>query len=392
MHKGSVVKGAMLVAGTSIGGGMLALPIATGLGGLIPSLLIFVLCWLFMAATGLIFLEISLWTKDDANIVTMAERTLGTFGKVAAWILYLFLFYSLTIAYMTWSGNFFCRLIGPECSYVVSTLLFVAVTAPMVYVGTRLIGGINLYLMIGLAVCYVTFIIIGVPHLSPSLWSHVEWSRSLIGLPIAFTSFAYQGTIPTLSRYMHYQAPALRKAIIIGSFLPFLAYALWQILILGIIPVEGLETSLAAGEDAVQPLKRMLNIPWVYAVGEGFAFFAVITSYLGVTLGMRDFLADGLRVIKTGANKWWICLLVFIPPLIIALSYPNIFIKALELAGGYGCALLLGLLPILMVWSGRYYQNRQGDYRFFGGRPVLLLLIAFIIFEIGCSYAFFRFN
>ena len=74
---GSVFGGALLVAGTSIGGGMLALPVLTSLGGFIPSLFIYLCCWLFMTCTGLLFLEVSLWMHAEANIVSMADRTLG---------------------------------------------------------------------------------------------------------------------------------------------------------------------------------------------------------------------------------------------------------------------------------------------------------------------------
>jgi tyrosine-specific transport protein len=89
----SILSGTLLVAGTSIGGGMLALPVLTSLGGFAPSLVIYFFCWLFMASTGLLFLEISLWMPEEANIVSMAERTLGKVGKFFSWGLYLFLFY-----------------------------------------------------------------------------------------------------------------------------------------------------------------------------------------------------------------------------------------------------------------------------------------------------------
>src|SRR6202034_2531754 len=102
---GGLLGGSLLVAGTSIGGGMLALPVLTSVGGFVPSLVIYFSCWLFMACTGLLFLEVSLWLHAEANIVSMADRTLGKIGKYAAWGLYLFLFYCLTLAYIVGCGN-----------------------------------------------------------------------------------------------------------------------------------------------------------------------------------------------------------------------------------------------------------------------------------------------
>ena len=50
------------------------------------------------------------------------------------------------------------------------------------------------------------------------------------------------------------------------------------------------------GNNAVQPLKNVINISKVYLVGQYFAFFALLTSFLGVSLGLLDFWADGLQV------------------------------------------------------------------------------------------------
>jgi tyrosine-specific transport protein len=98
MDFGKVTKGALLIAGTSIGGGMLALPVESALGGFIPSVFIYLICWALMASTGLLFLEVSLWIEGESNIISMAQKTLGWGGQLVAWLLYLFLFYSLTMA------------------------------------------------------------------------------------------------------------------------------------------------------------------------------------------------------------------------------------------------------------------------------------------------------
>src|SRR5262249_12983171 len=149
-----------------------------------------------------------------------------------------------------------------------------------------------------------------------------------------------------------------RTAIVIGSFIPLVAYIIWQWLILGIVPTfgpGGLAEALERGENAVQPLNRFIQNPLVYDVAKGFAFFALLTSFLGVALGLVDFIADGLQIRKTPLGKLWLCLLVFVPPLLVALRFPHIFLLALDYAGGLGCALLLGLLPVVMVWVGRYH-------------------------------------
>lgn len=390
MNFGHLLRGTLLVAGTSIGGGMLALPVLTGQAGFFPSLLIYFACWFFMACTGLLFLEIALWMEDGANIVTMASRTLGRTGKVAAWGLYLFLFYCLTLAYIVGAGDLILSSVqDPLFTSWQAQLLFLAVFGPMVYIGTHLVGRLNLFLMLGLGISFFAFVYLGAKYVDPKLLVQTNWSKLWFALPITFTAFAYQGIIPTLVTYMHRNARQVRLAILIGSFLPFIAYVIWQWLILGIVPVDGpnsLTEALKQGQNAVYPLKHVLNVPVVYIVGQYFAFFAILTSFLGVTLGLLDFLADGLNVQKTPINKLWLCLLIFVPPVLFALIHPHVFLIALDYAGGFGCALLLGLLPVLMVWVGRYHMQLKGEYQVAGGRPLLVFLAIFVVIELCCQF------
>ena len=58
---GHLLGGTLLIAGTSIGVGMLALPVATASGGFIPSIVVYLICWLFMLSSGLLILEACIW-------------------------------------------------------------------------------------------------------------------------------------------------------------------------------------------------------------------------------------------------------------------------------------------------------------------------------------------
>lgn len=388
---GSLLGGVLLVAGTSIGGGMLALPILTSLGGFIPSLVIYLLCWICMACTGLLFLEVSQWMRKESNIMTMAKETLGALGEWAAWALYIFLFYCLTLAYIVGCGNLVVELFGGQIPDWLGPLLFLLLSVPFVYAGAHVVGKLNFFLMAGLGISFFTFVALGWQTVRPEFLVYRNWTLSLLGLPIAFTSFAYQGIIPTLVTYFHHDLTKARKAILIGSFIPLITYVIWQWLILGNVPTYGpggLAEALAKGQNAVQPLKHFIQNPLVYVVGQYFAFFALVTSFFGVTLGLVDFLADGLRIKKDSAGKALLCLLVFLPPLCLALIYPHIFLVALDYAGGFGCALLLGLLPVLMVWWGRYVQKRSSEYSLPGGKVSLILLGLFILFELACELIF----
>ncbi len=385
-NKFSLLIGTLLVAGTSIGGGMLALPILTSVTGFFPSLCIYLLCWLFMASTGLLFLEITQWMHRDANIVSMAQSTLGRPGKIIAWVLYLFLFYSLNVAYIVESGKTVVELANGQMADWMGPIVFLILFAPCIVISTALAGRINLVLMAGLIFSYIGFVMLGIRFINLQFLNSANWLLAPKALPIAFTSFAFQGIIPTLASYLQYDVRKGRKAIIIGSFIPLIAYTIWQTLVMGVVPIEGnngLEEALKQDLNAVQAMKSFLDNTYIYTVGQSFAFFALVTSFLGVTLGLRDFLADGLNIKQTRLGKMWLAFLVFIPPLLVSIIYPHIFLTMLEYAGGIGCALLLGLLPIIMVWRGRYHFHFKETQQLFGGKWMLTLLAVFVICEVA---------
>src|SRR5579872_4553273 len=94
-----IVGGAMLVAGTCIGAGMLGLPVSTAAGGFFPSVGAFFFCWFMMLMSALFMLEVSLWYPEETNFITMAKSTLGRKGEIVAWCAYVLFLYAIMTAY-----------------------------------------------------------------------------------------------------------------------------------------------------------------------------------------------------------------------------------------------------------------------------------------------------
>ncbi|MGE3921111.1 MAG: aromatic amino acid transport family protein, partial [Gammaproteobacteria bacterium] len=99
--KSKLIGGILLIVGTSIGAGMLALPVATAPGGFLGAAILLLACWLLMTFSALVILEVNLWLPPDSNIVSMAQKTAGRFAEVLAWVVYLLLLYSLISAYIS---------------------------------------------------------------------------------------------------------------------------------------------------------------------------------------------------------------------------------------------------------------------------------------------------
>ena len=383
---GHVVGGSLLIAGTMIGVGMLALPVATAPAGFIPAVALYLLCWIFMLCTGLLLLEVCMWMPKDANMITMATSLLGPIGKYVCWVVYLFLFLTVMIAHVAGGGDILNEIFNNSLPHWASQILYVVIFIPVVYLGAKSVDRTNIFLMAGLIISYFLFVITAADHVSLQPLKRVEWSKAWFALPILFTAFTFQVIIPTLMSYMKRDVKKVRLAIFIGTALPLIVYLLWQFVIMGTVPFEGpnsLMSAKAQGQTAVIPLKAITANPYLFSIGKAFAFFTLTASYLALSLAYLDFLADGLKLKKNANTKMWLCLLVFVPPTLIAIIYPKIFLTALSYAGGYSCAILFGLFPPLMAWVGRHYKHYHDETKLlFGGRYFLTVLIVFVIAEL----------
>lgn len=379
--KSHVFGAILLVAGCCIGAGMLGLPVLTSLAGFKPSLYMFILCWIFMFSTGLLLLEANLYFTDRISLISMAERTLGKAGKGVSWVVFAFLFYCLLVAYISGSGSLLASFIemwfDKTLPQWLGSIIMTLALGLVLYLGTLAVDSFNRLLMLGLVISYVLLVGMGSPYVESKLLEYENWSASFLAVPAMIVSFGYHNLIPTLTQYLQRDRKILTWVIFVGSLIPLLLYITWNWLILGLVPVEGVNSfsqSLTEGEMATHTLKKACQQPCIIHLSHAFAFFALVTSFLGVALSFVDFLADGLSVERTPKGKAILCLLVLAPPLALALIYPSLFLKALGFAGGYGAIILFSVLPIAMVWSGRYYQKRGGLPLLPGGKPFLLFL------------------
>lgn len=388
--------GVLLVAGTTIGAAMLALPVATGVAGYFPALLLFTLFWLYMLYTALLFVEVNSWVGEGSNLISMAHKVLGRGGKLFCWLGYLFLLYALMTAYIAGSSSILSDLISQltgVCSLGISSalplLLFIAL---LLLHGVRNIDYFNRVLMLLLAMSYFLLVALLVDDMEPNLLFHWGSTSSiLLAMPIVATSFGYHIIIPSLYNYLQGDVPLLRRTLIVGSIIPLATYLLWETISLSIIPLEGefgILTGWKEGKSGVQLLLPLLGDGWLASVASSFSFFAILTSVLGVSLGLFDFLGDGLKLNGSWSNDLLLLLLTFLPPLLITAWDPRSFLTALEYAGAFGVMLLLGLMPTLMVWRGRYRLGLKGAYRAPGGRPLLLLtgFVALLVCLIQLSH------
>ncbi|HVV69824.1 MAG TPA: aromatic amino acid transport family protein [Gammaproteobacteria bacterium] len=378
----------LLIAGTSIGAGMLALPVSTAAYGFLPSIGLFVLCWLCMLLTGLILLEVNLWLKPGTNIVSMATQTLGIWGKLIALIAYFLLFYSLMAAYVSGMGDLVQKTVADVFHKNIyngsGALLLILIVGTVIYIGTRPVDYLNRLFFMGKMLTYIFVIIFLAPHMQLPNLERTSTSHMWLALPVVITSFGFQNVLPSLRVYLNDDVKKLRRAILIGSTIPLIVYILWELIILGVVPLngnEGLLQVFVSGQPATglaHSLDHILQKGWISILFKVFTFCAIATSFIGVSFSLFDFLIDTFKIKRTSKGKMLTLVIAFLPSLLFAYYYPNGFILALGYAGIF-VAILFGILPVLMLWSGRDWKKIATGYRVNIGKTVQILIIIFSI-------------
>lgn len=398
MHLGERVKNSafgstFIVAGTALGTGMLAMPLATaGIGFATAMLLLFGL-WIIMAYTALLLVEAYQYNDANMGLSSLAYKYLGRPGRLIISLALPFLLYSLIAAYLAGGGEIISKSINSwlvwQLPDYVGVLLFAVIGGGVVCFGTHSVDLINRYLFATKIFFLATMLILLLPHVQQVnlLSMPVKQALILSAIPIVFTSFGFHGSVPSIVNYMQGDTVKLRKIFILGSAIPLLVYIFWQVATLGAIETDTF-VGILADESGLNGLlaavKAVVGTARVEMAVRLFAALALATSFLGVALGLFDFLADFFKLPSTVAGRLQTGAITFVPPLLFALFYPKGFIFALGFAA-IALSVLSLLLPALLVRETRK-QHAEG-YRVFGGQLglwlVFVLGIAIIVIQLA---------
>ncbi|UIJ43239.1 aromatic amino acid transporter [Vibrio kanaloae] len=383
MNKSKVFGSTLIIAGTTIGAGMLALPLASAGIGFSTSLFLMLGLWALMAFTALLMVELHQFAESDATLHTLAHTILGTKGKWIASFAVMFLFYALCAAYIAGGGAQFNQRISEitniQLNSKITTLLFTLLVACVVTIGTHSVDKVNRVLF-GLKLIAMVIVL---SFLAPNITSQYLMSMPLqqglvvAAIPVVFTSFGFHGSIPSIVRYLDGDVRSLRKVMIIGSALPLVIYVFWQSVTLGVVSQEQLlsDTSLGALLVSLSQTVQQSNLSVIVGV---FADLALLTSFIGVSLGLFEFMGDSLSKKLGKAKRVKTAAITFLPPLGFALFYPQGFIMALGYAA-IALSVLAILLPTVMVYKVRYTnfsakpQGTEATYQVLGGSKALFL-------------------
>ena len=369
----------LLVAGTMIGAGMLAMPLTSAGIGFGFTLVLLLGLWALLTFSALLFVELYQTAESDAGIGTLAEQYFGKIGRIIATAVLIIFLYALIAAYVSGGGSLLKDLLPESFGDKVSVLLFTVIFGSFIVIGTHSVDKINRVLFFVMLAAFAVVLSLMLPEIKFDNLMATPIDNALIisASPVFFTAFGFHGSIPSLNKYLDGNVKALRISILAGSAITLCAYILWQMSTHGLLTQN--EFLQILKEDAtlnglVKATLAITGSNMIAGAVKLFSTLALVTSFLGVGLGLLECIEDLLkRSFNISAGRISLGLMTFIPPLVFALFYPEGFILALGYAGQM-FAFYAVVLPVSLVWKARRTHTNL-PYKVWGGNMTLIIVL-----------------
>ncbi|MCF7791478.1 MAG: hypothetical protein K9M56_05710 [Victivallales bacterium] len=382
-----IISMSLLLAGTALGAGILGLPMETGLSGFLPSLIIMIITWITLMLTGWVFIfKISMSRKPVEDFADLYKREFGHWSIFLNTFGYFITFYGIITAYLcgisTATIEIFPLLKSiPYVDKFLIVIYFFVLTSIVIF-GIKIFKKFNMIFSSFLLVTFIAMVLAALLHINVDYLKHVNLSYLPFATPILFTSFCFHPVIPLICQHVkeeNFSRRILKWILFWGTFIILCVILFWSLVVLGIVPVHSVSgTSIikahAKGLPATVPLAKCIHFAPLRILALLFTFFAIVTSFIGSGAGFMNYVKNfSGHYIKR--NKTTDFVITFAIPFLVALIYPNIFLRMLGVVGGIGVVTIYGILPSLLAIK----PNNNKKIKIIGYSTLCLSLIVFFI-------------
>ena len=384
LAKPSIFGGTMIVAGTAIGAGMLALPtVSAGMWIGWASILLLLTCFCMLRSSQAI-LEVNMHFEPGASFHSLVKATLGTKWSIINGLSISFVLYILVYAYISGGSSMVSYLFeaigGFNIDRRIASLLFAVVLITCVWASTWLVDKTSVIMM---GIMVVTFFIsMGGLFPTISITNVFDENGNILYLWAAvstfLTSFCFHGSVPSLVKYFGKDPISINKCLVYGTLIALACYCIWIFVASGNISRDGFKVVIASGGNVgalIQTANVGISSGLIVRALDTFASLAIATSFLGAGLGLFDYLADLFKFDDSPIGRGKTTLITFVPPLIGGIFFPEGFIGAIAWAGLFSVIWSV-IVPSLMVLKVRQ-QYGEIEYSPFKGKFIPYMLIGY---------------
>ena len=340
---------AYLILGTCIAAGMLGLPIVTAQYHFTLTVILLVSSWLIMTTGAWCLLQVNMTMPARANFLSMSEATLGKTAKNITWFIYLMLLYSILCAYLSASGDVLQSLmqhIELNVPRWLATIMAAVILGSFVLRGIHTVDLTNRFLMsIKFVICFLLILSVA-PFVHESKLSTGNWQLSASTWLVVITAFGYANILPSIRDYLNNDRKKIVRIFTISSSIPLILYFAWIIVIQGALSrhaLIALNNSPNTNSLLISNIASLTHNTMLHSVSLLFISICSVTGFLSVSTSLIDVWADGLQ----NKRRVLIALLAFVPPIVVVIFDPSIFVHALAYAG-MCCILMFVVLPVMM--------------------------------------------
>ncbi|BAY82822.1 aromatic amino acid permease [Calothrix parasitica NIES-267] len=395
VHKpGSVVGSTALIAGTTVGAGILALPAVTLPSGVLPSTALLIGVWLYTVLTGLLIAEVSLngmrhSGRATNGLLAMVESTLGGMEARFAGGAYLFLHYALLIAYVSQGGEILISAIEgiwdlPDLPTWMGSTGFAVIFGTILYLGRdRFIERLNSFFVVVVITSFIGLLLLGATQVNPNSLLSQDWTALPPALSVMLVALFFHNIIPVVATQLEGDSSKVRQSIVVGSAIPLTMFLLWNAVILGSVTPTMLENIGSTSVfDPLQVLRAGDAGEWLGILVTVFSEFAIATSFIGFFYGLRDLFKDMNLFSGSSEASLPLISLILFPPMGFSALNPNIFYTALDYAGTFSVSILGGVIPAIMAWKQRDKYKELNQKLVPGGKLMLVTMIGIALMAI----------
>lgn len=372
--EGTVLSSSLLIAGTTIGGGFLALPRATAPAGFLPSVVGLVASWLFLLSSSLSLVDATILTTNakrgnDVEPVSIFRIGSAVGGPVAASLVggsFCVLMVSTLVAQMSKAGSLLSDSLAPAvrfapslCTLAFSALSYLATFGPG---GVAMAERINSFLTTVMLASFVGVAASAAAIADPSRLARTNWvalipfgsgRAATWSIPVLLQLLVYSETVPFVVGRLGGDRKKIRTAIAAGSFLPLLMCVVWTAAAICAAPYS------PAAFDPVQTLLGASQSTSLRLFILALAASAITTTAIGSLLTMEQFFQDALAL--RGGRVALARALAIVPcTLVAAIGSRSLYYYATAFAGMFPVLLLWGLFPPLAFLRLRAGQKSSG--------------------------------
>jgi len=354
-HTIKIFTAALMISGNTIGAGILGLPVLGGMAGAIPSIIGLIAIWMVMLGTAFVLAwRMMSHGPEIKGLPSLFQKELGSFGKGFATIGYLINYFGILVAYLCGGATIITHLFNISVPESIITLVLFAVLTGITLLGVEVVRKSNAALMALLFVAFIYLIVASGTNVHLEWFRYADWRFFPAVFPVFICAFTYHNTIPIVVRVLDYDRPSVHKALIVGTAIPLIFSILWTLSVIGCLPLGGsgentLFYAFQQNFPATIPLAHVLDSEVFTTVSLIFSLLAIATSYMAVGTGLINFMKDLTRSLFKKRNRVTDAFLAFGLPLFVTLCYPDLFLIALNVAGGVGIGMVFGILPGMIL-------------------------------------------